>query len=65
MKFKNKGNGKTYRWLAQGTLEESGVPDTDVAIYCPDDNEHTVYCREIEEFYNLFELVENDNKKTI
>lgn len=55
--YRHKQTGIIYRWLAYGIdcTNERGLP---VIIYCPDDNEHTVYVREEKEFYEKFERVE-------
>lgn len=56
--WKNKKTGNIYRLLAYGidsTNERDGLK---VIIYCPDDNEHSIYVREEEEFFSKFEPVE-------
>jgi len=58
MIYTHKKTGGKYRWLAAGTLKEAGAPDIEVAIYCPDDNENSIFCREAEEFYELFEAAQ-------
>lgn len=55
MLFKNKKNGKTYRYLAVGIDCTNSRDGTMVVIYCPDDDDHSVYVREYGEFYEKFE----------
>jgi len=58
MLYRNKKTGDIYRFLAFGidtTNARDGMP---VMIYCPDDNEHTIYVREAEEFEEKFDLCE-------
>lgn len=58
--YKNKKSGKTYILLAHAidsTNERNGLP---VIIYCPDDNEHSIYVREEKEFFEKFELIKKD-----
>jgi hypothetical protein len=58
MKYRNLKTGNIYRHLAvavDATNERDGLL---VVVYCPDDNEHTIYVREQEEFYTKFEIVE-------
>jgi len=58
MLYRNLKTGYIYRHLACGidcTNVRDGLP---VIIYCPDDNEHTIFVREAREFYSKFELVE-------
>lgn len=51
----HKKTGKRYLMLAHGidcTNSRDGVP---VVIYCPDDDENTIFVRERDEFYEKFE----------
>ena len=48
--------GNRYLMLAHGvdcTNERAGSP---VVIYCPDDNQHTIYVRSVDEFYEKFDM---------
>ena len=56
LKYRHKKTGKIYRWLAAGTDCTDNV-NRSVAIYCPDDNEHTIFVRERSEFEEKFEMV--------
>ena len=59
MIYKNKKTGNLYRHLASGidaTNERDGLL---VVVYCPCDNEHSIYVRADTEFHQKFELVEN------
>jgi ribulose bisphosphate carboxylase small subunit len=54
---RNRRTGELYLRLATGidtTNERNGLT---VVIYCPDDNENTIYVREAEEFNRNFEPV--------
>ena len=58
--YKNKKSGKTYILLAyaiDSTNERNGLP---VIIYCPDDNEHSIYVKEESEFMEKFELIKKE-----
>jgi len=47
--------GKIYRWLAAGVDCTNSRDGTAVAIYCPADDEHTIYVRARGEFDVKFE----------
>jgi len=58
MKYKHKKTGKIYKHLAIAidcTNERDGLP---VVVYAPDDEAHTVYIREQQEFIEKFEILE-------
>ena len=58
MLYENLKTGKLYIHLAAGidcTNSRDGIP---VVIYCPDDNEHIIFVREENEFYQKFKIVE-------
>lgn len=57
MLFRHKKTGKMYRHLAHGTDCTNSRDGTGVVLYCPDDNEHTIYIRETAEFHEKFEMV--------
>jgi len=60
MLYRQIKTGKLYRWLAAGadcTNERDGLR---VAIYCPCDDEHTIFVREREEFERKFMMVEKE-----
>jgi len=52
--YKHLKTGAIYRYLATGVdctnIREGAL----VVIYCPDDDEHTIYVREESEFYEKF-----------
>jgi hypothetical protein len=50
MKYRNKKTNKIYRHLAIGEDLTPGRENTLVIIYCPDDEEHTVFVCEQERF---------------
>ncbi|MDT3668996.1 MAG: hypothetical protein ROZ37_01535 [Aromatoleum sp.] len=54
MLYRHLKTGKVYRLLAFGTDCTNARSGTTVAIYCPDDNEHTIYVRELDEFEARF-----------
>jgi len=56
IKYRHRKTGKIYRWLAAGidmTPSRGVVP---VAVYCPDDNEHSILVMDQAEFENNFEV---------
>lgn len=57
MIFKHDKTGNLYRLLAHGIDCTNSRDGTGVVLYCPDDNEHTIYVREIEEFHSKFSIV--------
>ena len=55
---KNKKTGNIYRLLAfaiDSTNQRDGLK---VVVYCPDNNEHSIFVREEKEFFNKFEITE-------
>lgn len=46
--------GNRYRLLAFGTDCTNSRNGTPVAVYCPDDNEHSIYVRDLAEFREKF-----------
>lgn len=58
MLFRHKKTGNIYRKLANGIDCTNSRDGTEVVVYCPDDNEHTIYVREIVEFHAGFEVVQ-------
>ena len=46
--------GKRYRLLAAATDCTNSRDGLPVVVYCPDDNEHTIYVRELVEFEAKF-----------
>ena len=58
MLFRHKKTGNIYRKLANGIDCTNSRDGTEIVVYCPDDNEHTIYVREIAEFHAGFELVQ-------
>jgi hypothetical protein len=57
MLFRHRKTGKMYRHLAHGTDCTNSRDGTSVVVYCPDDNEHTIYVRDTAEFHEKFEMV--------
>lgn len=53
MIYKNKKTGTLYRYLATAANESNNEM---VVVYCPCDDEHSVYVRDEAEFYEKFEL---------
>lgn len=63
MIYINKITKARYRWLAQGIYQEKGrVQFRPVAIYCPDDNDHSIAVCPENEFYELFEVGKYENQ---
>lgn len=60
MNYRNKKTGLIYRHLAAGyeNVDILGVSPIAYVIYCPDNDEHTIYVEEEEAFYEKFEIVE-------
>ena len=56
LKYRHKKTGKIYKWLAAGVDCTNSRDGTSVAVYCPDDNEHTIFVRERSEFEEKFEM---------
>lgn len=54
MLYRHMETGNAYRLLAHGTDASAGRGDRVVAIYCPADDEHTLYVRKLEEFEARF-----------
>ena len=57
MLFRHKKTGKMYRHLAHGTDCTNSRDGTGVVVYCPDDNEHSIFVREVWEFHEKFESI--------
>lgn len=57
MLYKNKKTGNIYRHLAFGINATNKVDGQKVVIYCPDNNEHTIFVREEKEFFETFDIV--------
>lgn len=57
MIYRNKHNGALYRHLAIATDKSHMRNGQLVVIYCPIDNEHTIYAWEHDEFIEKFEPV--------
>lgn len=55
--YRHKETGDAYKFLAYGIDCTNSRHGLSTAIYCTDDNEHTIFIKEIEEFYKEFELV--------
>lgn len=54
MLYRHLKTGALYRLLAFATDCTNALHGRTMAIYCPDDNEHTIYVRELEEFETRF-----------
>lgn len=55
--YRHNKTGNRYRLLACGidsTNERDGLP---VVVYCPDDDEHSIYVRELREFEAKFTAI--------
>ena len=59
MKFKNKKTGGIYRLLAHAIDSTNQRDGLTVIVYCPDDNEHSIFVREEKEFFSKFEPMES------
>ena len=55
--YRHKKTGKTYFWLAAAVDCTNSRDGTLVVVYCPDDDEHTIYTREDSEFHEKFEMI--------
>ena len=54
MLYRHLKTGKAYRLLAHAMDTSEGRGDRAVAIYCPADDQHTLYVRDLEEFEARF-----------
>ncbi len=61
MLYKDK-SGNIYRYLATGIDSTSSRAGTLVVIFCPDDDEHTVFVREETEFYEKFKVINEETR---
>lgn len=52
--YRNNKTGKRYLLLAAATDCTNCRDGTPVVVYCPDDDEHTIYVRELSEFEAKF-----------
>ena len=57
MIYKNKKTGNLYRLLAVATDCTNSRDSSNVIVYCPDDNEHSIFVRDIDEFNDKFDPV--------
>jgi hypothetical protein len=53
--YTHKKTGRRYLLLAQATDCTNSRDGTIVAIYCPDDNQHSIFVRDLSEFEAKFE----------
>lgn len=58
IRYRNKKTGHLYRHLAVATDATNARDGVLVVVYCPDDNEHSIYVREQAEFEAKFEMVD-------
>jgi hypothetical protein len=56
MTYKNKKTGNLYRYLAMAVNATNTNDGELMVVYCPCDNEHSIYVRNEAEFYEKFEL---------
>lgn len=54
MLYRHLKTGNLYRLLTVAVDCTNALNGRSVAIYCPDDNEHSIYVRELEEFESRF-----------
>lgn len=59
--YRHKRTARRYRWLAAGIDCTNSRDGLTVVIYCPDDDEHTLFVRDQAEFYAKFEPVGADD----
>lgn len=57
MLYVNKKTGENYRHLAAGVDCTNSRNGTMVVIFCPDDDEHTIYIKEEVEFFEEYEII--------
>ena len=58
MRYRNKKTGNVYRRLASAIDATNARDGTLMIVYCPDDNEHSIFVRDATEFDNKFEPLE-------
>lgn len=57
MRYRHKKTGNIYRHLAWATDCTNERDGTSVVIYCPDDDEHTIYVRDAKEHEEKFDML--------
>lgn len=57
MTYKNNKTGNLYRYLAMADNESNLGRCERMMVYCPDDNEHSIFVMNEVEFCEKFELV--------
>ena len=57
MLYRHLKTGNLYRYLALAIDCTNSCEGTPMVVYCPDDNEHSIYVREEKEFHKKFEPV--------
>ena len=62
MFYRHNKTGNIYRHLAIAVDATNSRDGTFVVVYCPDDDEHTIYVREVDEFESKFTLIEKDKE---
>ena len=55
IKYKDK-DGRLFKFLAAG-IYEKGLDFEAVVVYCPEDNENSIFIMGEKEFYKRFEIV--------
>ncbi len=58
IKYKDK-EGNLFKYLAAGIYKKQDTFES-VVVYCPNDNEHSIFIMGEKEFYNKFEIVMED-----
>ncbi len=62
MLYRHLKTGAFYRLLAVATDCTNARHGRLTAIYCPDDNEHSIYVRDMEEFESRFVPVAQESR---
>lgn len=58
MLYLHKKTGKRYRFLASAVDCTNARAGNSVVVYCPDDDEHTIYVRDSSEFAEKFAMAD-------
>jgi hypothetical protein len=59
MLYRHDKTGKLYRLLAHGIDRTNSRDGTGVVLYCPQDNENTIFVRETVEFHEKFSILDD------
>ncbi|WP_295442577.1 hypothetical protein [uncultured Thiodictyon sp.] len=64
MLVRHNKTGEIYHWLAAAIDCTNSRDGTAVVVFCPDDDKHTIYVMEQNEFNEKFEAISNADQLT-